>query len=227
MLSIILFYFISFWISFALCIPLGPVNLEIFRTALRKHYPQAVAVALGAACGDGIWAMIAFFGVSPFMSSPRMEILFLAVTGVITMGLGIYTLMDSRFIEKKEEKVVLKIRLKRWAFLKGLTLVLVNPLGIASWMICLQFLRKLGLYIPMTFNYEALFYITVAAGAASYCLLIVFITNKMKHIFNPERSHKITRYMGYLLIGLSIYFIYNAALIFFSNGQIISTLPGK
>ncbi|HLP60050.1 MAG TPA: LysE family transporter [Candidatus Deferrimicrobium sp.] len=227
MLSIILFYFMCYWISFALCIPLGPVNLEIFRTALRKHYPQAIAVAVGAACGDGIWAMVAFFGVSPFMSSPRMEALFLVITAVITMGLGIYTLKDSRFIVKKEEKMVLKIRLKRWAFLKGLTLVLLNPLGIASWMICLQFLRKLGLYIPITFNYEVLFYLSVVAGAASYCLLIVFITNKMKHIFNPERSHKITKYMGYLLIGLSIYFFYNAAIILFSSGQIISPLPGK
>lgn len=217
MVSIILFYVMCYWISFALCIPVGPVNVEIFRTALQRHYPQAAAVAVGASCGDGIWATAAFFGVSPFLSSPKMEVLFLALTAIITMGLGIYTLKDSRFIEKKEEKVAQKIRLKRWAFFKGLTLVMVNPLGIASWMICLQFLRKLGFYIPMAFNYEVLFYIVVAAGAASYCLLIVFITNKMRHTFNPERSHKITKYMGYLLIGLSIYFIYNAIIILSSS----------
>lgn len=222
MLSIILFYFVSYWISFVLCIPLGPVNLEIFHTAINKHYPQAVAVAIGAACGDAIWATVAFFGVSPFLSSPKMEALFLAATAVITMGLGIFTLKDSRLIQEKEEKVAQKIKLKRWAFLKGLTLVLVNPLGIASWMICLQFLRKLGIYIPMTFNYEALFYITVAAGAASYCLLIVFITNKMKHIFNPERTHKITKYLGYFLLILSIYFLYNAGMILFASGQLPS-----
>lgn len=227
MLSIILFYFVSYWISFVLCIPLGPVNLEIFHTALNKHYPQAAAVAVGAACGDAIWATVAFFGVSPFLSSPRMEALFLAATAVITMGLAIYTLKDSRFIQKTEEKVMLKIKLKRWAFLKGLTLVLVNPLGIASWMICLQFLRKLGIYIPMSFNYEVLFYLSVAAGAASYCLLIVFITNKMKHIFSPERTHKITKYLGYFLLILSIYFMYNAAIILFSSGQFIPTPPGN
>jgi len=70
----------------------------------------------------------------------------------------------------------------------------------------------------MSFNYEALFYLTVTAGAASYCLLIVIITNKMKHIFNPERTHQITKYLGYFLLILSIYFMYNAAIILFSSG---------
>ena len=42
-----------------------------------------------------------------------------------------------------------RIKRKRWAFLQGLGMVLINPLGIASWMIALSFLKKLKiLYSP-------------------------------------------------------------------------------
>ena len=222
MASIILFYVSCFWISFVLCIPLGPVNLEVFHTALKKHYPQAIAIAVGGAFGDAVWATVAFFGVSPFTHSPRMEALFLLGTAVVTFALGVFALKDSKFIEKKEEKVVTRIRRKRWAFLKGLTMVLVNPLGIASWMICLQFLRKTGTYIPMELRYEILFYVVVTMGAACYFLLIIFITNKMKHVFNPQRIRKITRGLGFLLVGLSIYFLYSAARALFFNSRLIS-----
>jgi len=220
--QIIFFYLSIFWIGFLLCIPIGPVNFEIFHTALKKQYPQAVAVAIGGAIGDAVWATVAFFGVSPFTKSYYLEAAFLLATAAITLVLGIFTLKDSRFIEKKEEEMVRKIRRKRWAFLKGLTLVLVNPLGIVSWMICLQFLRRVKVYIPLQLRYEVLLFMVVTAGAVSYFLLIVFITNKMKHIFNRQRTSKITKGLGFLLIGLSIYFLYNAAKAFFFNTHVLS-----
>jgi len=208
-----------------LCIPLGPVNLEVLHTALKKHYHQAIAVAIGGAMGDAIWATTAFFGVSPFMNSPQMEGIFLVVTAAITLLLGIVALKDSKFIGKKEEEMVTRIRRKRWAFLKGLTMVLVNPLGIVSWMISLQFLRKIDIYIPMRLNYEIIFFIVVTAGAASYFLLMIFITNKMNTILNPRRTRKITKYLGFLLIGLSAYFLYNAVRVLFFNSRLLSALP--
>lgn len=225
MSSIIFFYIACFWIGFFLCIPLGPVNLEVLHTALKKHYHQAIAVAIGGAMGDAIWATTAFFGVSPFMNSPQMEGIFLVVTAAITLLLGIVALKDSKFIGKKEEEMVTRIRRKRWAFLKGLTMVLVNPLGIVSWMISLQFLRKIDIYIPMRLNYEIIFFIVVTAGAASYFLLMIFITNKMNTILNPRRTRKITKYLGFLLIGLSAYFLYNAVRVLFFNSRLLSALP--
>lgn len=225
MSSIIFFYIACFWIGFFLCIPLGPVNLEVLHTALKKHYPQAIAVAIGGAMGDAFWATTAFFGVSPFMNSPKMEGIFLLVTAVITLALGIVALKDSKFIEKKEEEMVTRIRRKRWAFLKGLTMVLVNPLGIVSWMISLQFLRKIDIYIPMRLNYEIIFFIVVTAGAGSYFLLVIFITNKINNILKPRRTRKITKYLGILLIGLSAYFLYNAVRVLFFNSRLLSSLP--
>ncbi|MGE5342363.1 MAG: LysE family translocator [Candidatus Omnitrophota bacterium] len=206
----IIFYFLCYCISFLLGIPIGPVNLEIFGDAVNKQYASAISVAIGAAVGDGTWALLAFFGISPFASSPRMEAAFFLFTAIITFILGMISLNDATFIEKKEVCLVSKIKRKRWALLKGLMMVLINPLGIVSWMVCLQFLRKNGIFIPMELRYEIIFFVVVVAGVTSYFLLVVFITNRMKKIFNPERVSKITKFLGYLLLLFSLYFLYNA-----------------
>jgi threonine/homoserine/homoserine lactone efflux protein len=219
MTEIIFFYIACYFISFFLCIPIGPVNLEVFHTSLKKHFPQAISIAIGGALGDSVWATCAFFGISPFANSPNMEAAFFLFTAIITAGLGIVALKDSRFVEKTEECFAAKVKRKRkrWALLKGFSLVLVNPLGIVSWMICLQFLRKNKIFIPMELNYEIIFFIVVTVGAASYFLLIVLITNKMKNIFNPQRTRKITRGLGYLLLTFSAYFLFYAIKAFFFN----------
>jgi threonine/homoserine/homoserine lactone efflux protein len=182
-------------------------------------YPQAISIAVGAAMGDAFWACLAFFGISPFISSRYMEAAFFVFTAIITGILGIFALKDAKFLEKKEEGIVTKIRRKRWAILKGLTMVLVNPLGIVSWMISLSFLRKIKVFIPLELKYEIIFFIVVILGASTYFFLIIFITSRMKKVFNPERTTKVIKLLGYLLIIFSAYFLYNAIKLFFFNGQ--------
>jgi threonine/homoserine/homoserine lactone efflux protein len=216
MLTSMLFYLGCFFTSFCLCIPIGPVNLEVFQNAVKKHHAQALSVALGAAMGDATWATAAFFGISPFLKNGYnilIEGVFLLITSVITFFLGLISLKDARLlekIEKKEEALALKLTRKRWAFVKGFTLVMINPLGIASWMIALAFMKKLKIFIPLTLTYEFFFLVAVLAGAFSYFTLIVFITNKMKSIFCPERTGKIIKVLGYVLIVFSVYFLYFA-----------------
>lgn len=226
MTSILLFYTAVYFIAIILCIPIGPVNLEIFHTALKKQHVHAVAIAVGAAGGDAFWAMLAFFGISPFASSRYLEAAFFLFTAIITGVLGLLALKDSKikFVEKKEERITQIIRKrKRWSLLKGLGMVLLNPLGIVSWMICLQFLRKNNIFIPMKINYEIAFFLVVVAGASTYFLLIIFITHKMKRFFNPERTGKIVRGLGYVLLAFSVYFIFYTIKAFFFNNHVAAS----
>jgi threonine/homoserine/homoserine lactone efflux protein len=215
-LTYVLFYLGCFLTSFFLCIPIGPVNLEVFQNAVKKHYGPALSVALGAAVGDAVWATAAFFGISPFLKNGynfSLEGIFLLVTAIITFILGLLSLKDARFlekIEKKEEAVAGRMKRKRWAFAQGLTMVLINPLGIASWMIALSFMKKLKIYIPLSLGHEIFFMITVILGAFSYFTLIIFITNKMKSLCSPQRTRVIIKILGYILIGFSLYFLFFA-----------------
>jgi threonine/homoserine/homoserine lactone efflux protein len=216
MLGSVFFYVGCFFTSFFLCVPIGPVNLEVFQSAIKKQHAHALSIALGAALGDAIWAMAAFFGISPFLKNGYnilIEGIFLLITAVITFFLGLFSLKDARLfekIEKREEARVENIRRKRWSFAKGLAMVMINPLGIASWMIALSFMKKLRIYIPLSLTYEVIFLIIVLAGAFSYFTLIVFITNKMKSLFSPERTCTIIKILGYVLIIFSLYFMFFA-----------------
>jgi len=220
-LTYLLFYLGCFFISFFLCVPIGPVNLEVFQNAVKKHYGPALSVALGASVGDAVWATAAFFGITPFLKNGynfSIEGIFLLVTAIITFVLGMLSLKDARFlekIEKKEEAIAERIKRKRWAFVQGLSMVLINPLGIASWMIALSFMRKLQIFIPLTLSYEIFFIVIVILGAFSYFMLIIFITNKMKSLCSPKRTRVIIRVLGYMLIGFSIYFLFFALKAFF------------
>jgi threonine/homoserine/homoserine lactone efflux protein len=221
MSSIIFFYIACFFISFFFCIPIGPVNIEVFQNAVKRLYPQAISIAVGAAIGDATWAWCAFFGISPFLYSKNMEAIFFVFTSIVTAILGILAIKDARFIEKKEEEIIerIKIKKKRWALIKGLTMVLVNPLGIVSWMVSLSFLRKLSFYIPLELRYEVLFFLVVISGAVSYFIIIITITHKLKKVFSPERTYKVVKFLGYLLILFSLYFLFNAIKLFFFNGS--------
>lgn len=208
-----IFYVSVFFISGIYCIPVGPVNLEIFNNALRKHIPQALSMALGAAVGDAIWATLALLGISPFLKSPRLEAAFLLGTALITLGLGLVALKDAKYLEEKETNIVLKARRKRISLLKGLTMVLLNPLGIVSWMIALSFLRKTEFFISsnpgysVTPGHKALFFTVVVLGAFAYFLLIILVTHRMKHFFVPRRTKKVIRIMGFVLLAFSLYFL--------------------
>lgn len=216
-----LFYVSVFFTAGLLCIPIGPVNIEIFNTALKKHYPQAICIAAGAAIGDGVWGLCGLFGITPFTSNPVAEGSFLLVTALITAGLGFVSLKDSRkLVQDNDAPIVVKIRRKRWSLLKGLTMVLVNPLGIVSWMVVLSLLRQYKLSNPPGLNYEILFFLIVTFGALTYFITVIFITRKMKRVITPERQKKITFYLGYLLFFFSIIFLYKAINVFFFDGAV-------
>ncbi len=203
----IIFYVSVFFLSGLFCIPVGPVNLEVFNNALRKKIPQALSLAVGAAIGDAVWATLALVGISPFLKSPRLEAVFLLGTALITFGLGMVALKDAKYIEEKEAYMASKVSRKRISLLKGLTMVMLNPLGIVSWMIALSFLRGAGFYIPLTPTHKTFFFTVVILGAFAYFLLIIFITNRMKHFFDQQRTKKLIRSLGFVLLAFSLYFL--------------------
>jgi threonine/homoserine/homoserine lactone efflux protein len=224
MLAIILFYLVTAATAFAFCIMPGPVAIEVFHLALKKQNIHALSIGLGAAVGDALWAMVAFYGITPFFrngSAGYLEGIFLLAASLITFIIGFLVLRNSGFaarVENKEEAIARKVKRKRkrWSFLKGLTLVMVNPLGIGSWFIVLAALKKSKIYIPLNITYEILFPVFVIIGAFSYSIMMVAITKRIKPLFSPGKAAKIIKGLGYLLVFFSIYFLFFSLRAFFN-----------
>lgn len=222
---IALFYLIAYGMGFALCVMPGPVAIEVFQHTLKKQNKHALSIGLGAGIGDGIWALVAFYGITPFLKNGQgnyLEAIFLLSAAVITFIIGILAIKDARVfkkLEKKEEAIAEKVKSKpkrkRWSLLKGLTLVLVNPLGIGSWMIVLSFLKKVQVYIPLTIGHEIFFFIAVVLGAFTYSCVMIVVTKKIKSLFDHEKTAKIIKFLGYLLIAFGCYFLFHSFRVFF------------
>lgn len=211
--------------GFLLCVMPGPVAIEVFHHAVKKENKHALSIGLGAGVGDGIWALVAFYGITPFLENGgnHLESIFLIIAAVFTFIIGVLAIKDSRLVEKvekKEEKIIEKVekvarKRKRWSLLKGLTMVLVNPLGIGSWMIVLSFLKKTSIYIPVELSFVIFFFTMVTLGAFSYSLVMVVITSRIKTLFDDhEKTAKIVKILGYTLIVFSFYFIFHATRVF-------------
>jgi len=218
MSKILLFYAVSYVIGFALCLVPGPVAIEVFHHAVKRQSVHALSVGLGAAVGDAWWAIVVFYGLTPFLKNDHgnsLEGFFLLAAAVITFIIGYFALKDARFVKKvlrKEEGIVrmVKQKRKRWSVIKGLTMVLVNPLCIGTWVIVLSFLRKAKIHIPLELSYTVFFALAVMLGAFSYTVLVVVITNRFKPLFNPGRTAKVIKVLGYVLILFAIYFLFYA-----------------
>jgi len=216
MTAIILFYLFTLLTAFAFCIMPGPVAIEVIHCSLKRQNIHALNVGLGAAVGDAVWAMIAFYGITPFLSNGATGILegiFLLAAAVITFIIGLLALRNNNFTfpaegEEEASPCYEKRKRKRWSFFKGLTLVMVNPLGIGSWFIVLAALKKAKIYIPLSTTYEVLFPGFVILGAFLYTMFMVAITNRVKILFSPEKTAKIIKGLGYLLIFFSLYFLF-------------------
>lgn len=225
MLSIALFYLIAFLMGFALCIMPGPVGIEVLQHTLKRQNSHALSVGLGAGVGDALWALVAFYGITPFLKNGQgnhLEGIFLLVAALVTFVIGIISIKDSRFTLKvgaKTETVAKKVvrKRKRWSFLKGFTLIMVNPLGIGSWMIVLSFLKKTKIYIPLTLTYEIFFFVAVLIGAFGYSIFMITVASRIKPLFEPERTAKIIKFLGYLLVTFSVYFLFHSLRAFFKH----------
>ena len=65
----------------------GPVALEVIHHALKKQNKHALAIGAGAVVVDALWAMIAFFGITPFLRNGQgnqLEGFFLLTAAFIT-----------------------------------------------------------------------------------------------------------------------------------------------
>ena len=225
MINIILFYIVAFFTGFGLCIMPGPIAIDVFHHAVKRENAHALYVGLGAAIGDAIWAMVAFYGITPFMKNDNgpnnhLESYFLIAAALVTFIIGALALKDGAMMKKvgeKEEYLLKKLPKSGWSILKGLTMVMVNPLGIGSWVIVLALLKKAQIYIPLSIGYIVLFLVVVMLGAFSYSVLMVLLTRRFEALFKPERTAKIIRTLGFMLIGFSVYFLFFAIRAFFVN----------
>ena len=73
----------GFVLGWSVAWPPGPINAEIARRALATGFWSGIAVLLGAAIGDAVWAIVVALGVGALFTGETTRL----VMGVISVGL--------------------------------------------------------------------------------------------------------------------------------------------
>jgi len=187
-------------------VPAGPVQIEVVRRSINGQFMPSVAVILGAFVVDVAYGYVALFGVAPVLSEEKVMAIFWFFGGLLLAALG--GLIISKTL-KHVEAVPAGGRLtkKRWGFITGLSLSVVNPVMIIWWLSLARIFEDVGLITDLTPETALPFIIAGGLGLASYLIVLSLAIFWAKKFISTEKVRQINIVFGGLLLLLSAYFI--------------------
>jgi threonine/homoserine/homoserine lactone efflux protein len=209
-----------FLAAFVMSIPIGPIQLEIWRESLAGNRANAWAYQVGSIVATLIWVLTAAFGMSLIGKSRFGEAAAFFLYAALLVGFGAQAIRKSL---RRASPLVsgtaahnvpnAKPReggLPRWALLRGFLLLAMNPLAAASWTVVLAWLIRWGATPPVRLLEAAVYALSVAVGMSVYPGLI--IVNARRWLPKPARagSSVLSCGLGGGLIAFGLYFLYRA-----------------
>jgi L-lysine exporter family protein LysE/ArgO len=114
-------------------VPIGPVNVEIARRALRAGFGPAVALGCGAVTVDVIYCIVAALGVVRLSSSPWLYWP-IALAGVALLTyLGVTSLRGARSAGRAHLNGTSNRATFHGGYLTGILMTASNPMTLAFW----------------------------------------------------------------------------------------------
>ena len=197
-------------------VPIGPVNVAVIDAAYRHTLRRAIAVGLGGAMADCLYAGLGVMGVTPFLRTyPTVLTLIYAISGIVLMVYGFLTARSQPVTPAAppthehapdENSVAFRRRELKQGFTLGVALILLNPAAVVTWVVIM------GSVIPDTStHWDGLACaIGVFAGSWSWFTLVAYLTQKGKHVLG-DKAAWIPRVVGVLLMIYAVYLLFKAA----------------
>jgi len=190
-------------------VPIGPANVAVIDAAYRYTLRRALAVGLGSAVGDGIYAAAGILGITPVIRSyPRVETVLYAVSGIVLLIYGFLTARAQPVkpagpasTDEVKPSESTAMRREVWSgFTVGLALILLNPAAIVTWVI-------ISSKMPHADALEGVAgTIGVIAGSLAWFSLVAYLTHKGKNVFG-DKAAWIPRVIGVALIGYALWLL--------------------
>jgi threonine/homoserine/homoserine lactone efflux protein len=124
-------------LGFVVSIPVGPVNLTVINTALRRGFLRAFLVGMGAVCADTIYATVLMAGHTAILDKPsvRQAMQITAIVVISIFGIRQLLFKEEKF-EARDEARAEKVD-RRWhhprAFFLGFILTISNLTLVILW----------------------------------------------------------------------------------------------
>jgi threonine/homoserine/homoserine lactone efflux protein len=192
-------------------VPIGPANVAVIDAAYRHTLRRAIAVGLGSAVGDSIYAAAGVLGVTPVVQTyPSVLTILYAISGVVLLIYGFLTARSQPVqpavpaSEPGASDSVVQ-RKEVWSgFTVGLALIMLNPAAIVTWVI---------ITTSMPAHDGALEGLACAVGVFGgswgWFSLVGYLTHKGKNVLG-DKAAWIPRIIGMALMVYAVYLIAKA-----------------
>lgn len=196
-------------------VPIGPVNVAVIDAAYRHTMRRAIAVGLGGAIADGLYAALGVLGVTPILERyPSIPPILYAISGVILLVYGFFTARSQPVAPAPEggtgSHVTIADPKKEFkeGFIVGLLLIILNPAAIVTWVVIM------GTIIPQATLWGGIACaIGVMIGSFGWFALVAYLTQKGKSVLG-EKAAWIPRLVGIALMVYSVYLLFKAVKFF-------------
>ena len=186
-------------IGLSIAAPVGPISILCIRRSMMDRLAIGLAVGLGAATGDGIYGLIAAFGITSISSFLVRHILPLrCIGGIFLIYLGLVIVLK----KSAQNSAYVPSQNIVYTYLSTLLLTLTNPLTILSFAAIFAGVD----FTETANNYEAATILTLGVflGSAIWFIALSTIVNMCKKQCNEYVINWINRISGIFLIGFGI-----------------------
>lgn len=192
-------------------VPIGPANVAVIDAAYRHTLRRAIAVGLGSAVGDAIYAAAGILGVTPVVQTyPSVLTILYAISGVVLLVYGFLTARSQPVQpalphgETGASESTLQ-RKEVWSgFTVGLALIMLNPAAIVTWVIITT---SMPAHDGVLQGIACA--IGVFAGSWGWFSLVGYLTHKGKNVLG-DKAAWIPRIIGMALMVYAVYLLAKA-----------------
>ena len=196
-------------IGFLMCIPIGPINIWVINTFIRRGASQALSIALGGSIMDFIYFYVILSGISLFTISDNAIFLFKSAGIALIFILGVKELVSkAKEIEVKQSSQS-PVRLAS-GFILGVIIYTSNPTLIITMTGLGAFVKSLQLFELSQLNIF-LASIGLAIGSYVWFVLLVFVTAKYEFKIRDRYLSKFVKISGGLMVALSLFMTFKLA----------------
>lgn len=192
--------------GFVMCIPVGPINILVFNTKLKRGVIPAMSIAVGGAIMDFIYFFVILSGLSLFTINPKVSYGFQVLGTVVLFLLGIKEIFFLHLNLRERPHYSKKLGAKSFLLL-GILLYVSNPTMFFSLSALCAFIKSFN-FFPSNLLNNAIFSFFVSLGSILWFYTLIVIIQKFEHRITSSLMIKINRFCGILIVILSIFLGY-------------------
>ena len=180
----------------------GPIAVIVFARGVEGRFRSGLAVGVGGALAETIYAFLAFWGFSAFLAQyPWVLPASRAVAAVVLTALGI------AFLRRQELAAQAPPAQESWGggFVLGFSITALNPTLIATWTAAATTLFSTGL-VAFRPAMALPFSLGATVGIVAWFGSLLLLVRRYRGRFSPASLTRLIRVFGVFLLLIGAYF---------------------